>query len=65
MLVGTFVSLKYWVNRSRGITVLRVPSPLLIEHKTPVRGLPWTLREGGAVLEIDHILQEWTTFHLR
>jgi len=39
--------------------------PLLIEQGIPVRGLASTLSEGGTVLEVDHIFQEWTTFYLR
>jgi len=40
-------------------------SPLLVEPEIPVHGLVWTLSEGGTVLEVDHIFQEWTTFYLR
>lgn len=55
MPVGTFVSLKSWV----------AIHPLLIERGIPVHGLAWTFSEGGTVLEVDHIFQEWTTFYLR
>jgi hypothetical protein len=47
------------VNHSRGGTVL------MVEQGIPVNRLLWTLSEGGAVLEVDHIFQEWTTFYLR
>jgi len=64
LLVGTFVSLKSWGESQQGWQYTE-GSPFLIEQGIPVHGLAWTLSEGGTVLEVDHIFQEWTTFYLR
>jgi len=64
MLVGTSVSLKSFFESQQGWQYTE-GSPLLVEQEIPVHGRVWSLSEGGTVLDVDHIFQEWTTFYLR
>jgi hypothetical protein len=40
-------------------------SPVLIQQEIPVHRLPLALSEGGTVMGVDCIFQEWSPFYLR